>query len=87
MEAQVDLTAFYHQKIDYLEAELHTSNKIRDMLEISSNKLKSEISTLAKVVKSSRLHFRELENCDFKSLNAQISQYEDKVAALKVSES
>ena len=42
-ESQLDLTAFYHQKIEYLETELNTSQKIREMLEKSNMALKNEI--------------------------------------------
>ena len=87
LEAQVDLTTFYHQKIDYLEAELVTSAKIRDMLEKNNLKLKEEIKTVSKVIKTSRMHFKELENCDYEALTGQIEKYEEKVAELKVSES
>ena len=87
LETQHDLTQYYHNKIDFLETELTTSTKIREMLDKSNAKLKSEIETLAKIVKTGRLHFKELENCDFDALNKQVSKYESQVAALKVSES
>ena len=57
------------------------------MLEKSNTSLKSEIQVLAKVIKSSRLHFKELETCDFEALNKQMAKYESQIAALKVSES
>jgi len=51
-----------------LETELKTSNTIREILEKNNHKLKKEIETLAKIIKTSRNHFKELEKCDLEAL-------------------
>ena len=70
-----------------IETELKTSNTIREMLTKNNKKLKGEIGTLAKVIKTSRNHFKELEKCDLDALTQQINKYESKIAELKISES
>ena len=69
-EKVLDLTNYYSKQIDYLVAEVETSHKIRDILRLNNDKLKSEIETLAKVVKTSRNHFQRIELCDFDNLKA-----------------
>lgn len=87
MESQLDLTEFYNKKIEFLQTELKTSAAIREIQDKNNTKLKSEIATLAKIVKTSRHHYKELEKCDLEALNKQLEKYETQVAALKVSES
>lgn len=67
-EEKLDLTNYYNNQIEYLQAELKTSHTIRGILDKNNNKLKSEIETLAKIVKTSRNHFKELELTDFEGL-------------------
>ena len=83
----MDITDFYTKQIEFLQAELKTSNNIRDILTRNNEKLKKEIETLAKVVRTSRNHFKELEKCDLDALNAQLNKYESKIAELQMSES
>ena len=83
----MDITEHYTKQIDFLTAELTTSKKIREMMQINNDKLKKEIETLAKIVKTSRNHFKELEKCDLEALSAQVEKYESKIAMLQVSES
>lgn len=87
LESQLDLTTFYNQKIEFLQQELTTSENIREKLSQQNVKMKDEIKTLAKVIKTSRLHFKELETCDYEELNRQVAKYESQLAALKVSDS
>ena len=75
-ESNLDLTKFYHQKIDYLQTELTLAQKIRGILESNVEKLKGEITTLARIVRTGRQHFKELEKTDFDSLNQQVAKYE-----------
>lgn len=70
MEEKMDLTRFYTKQIDYMEAELKTSHNIREILNKNNDRLKSEIESLAKIVRTSRHHFKELEVCDFDNLQA-----------------
>ena len=49
--------------------------------------LKTEIETLAKIIRTSRNHFKNLEQCNFESLDQQIKKYESQIAKLMVSES
>lgn len=86
-EEKLDLTQFYTKKIELLEAELKTSCQIRDILEKNTTKLKGEIETLAKIIRTSRNHFKELETSNFDALDAQVKRYESKIAELKLSES
>ena len=87
VESQLGLTVFYNKKIDFLETELATSIAVRQIQEKNIGKLKGEIETLAKIVKTSRRHFKELEKADFDALQHQLEKYEAQVAELKTSES
>ena len=78
----MDITDFYTKQIDYIQAELKTSNMIRDVQTKNIDKLKKEIETLAKIVKTSRNHFKELEKCDLEALGKQVDKYESKIAML-----
>lgn len=86
-EEKLEITDFYTKQIDFLSAELNTSKKIREILQKNNDKLKQEIQTLAKIVRTSRNHFKELEKCDLEALNAQLKKYESKIAKLQASES
>lgn len=68
MEEKMELTAYYTKQIDFLQAELNTSHKIREILTKNNTRLKGEIDTLAKIIRTSRNHFKELEVCDFDGL-------------------
>ena len=57
------------------------------MVEKHNESLKAEIETLAKVVRTSRNHFKELEKVDFENLQNQLKKYESKIEKLKISES
>ena len=86
-EEKMDITDFYTKQIDFLQTELKTSKQIREILDGNNAKLKTEIETLAKIVKTSRNHFKELEKCDLDALNAQMEKNEAKIAKLQMSES
>ena len=68
-EEKMDLTKYYNDQIRLLESEIKTSHSIRDILTNNNKMLKSEIETLAKVIKTSRNHFKNLETCNLESLN------------------
>ena len=86
-EEKLDITEFYTKQIDMLETELKTQKQIRKMVEKHNENLKAEIETLAKVVRTSRNHFKELEKVDFENLQNQLKKYESKIEKLKISES
>ena len=67
--ANIDITSFYNKKIEFLKEEINLSNKIRGVLEQNIEKLKGEIVTLTKIVRTGRNHFKELETCDYESLH------------------
>ena len=86
-EEKMDLTKYYNDQIRLLESEIKTSHSIRDILTNNNKMLKTEIETLAKVIKTSRNHFKNLEQCNFESLNEQLKKYEGQIAKLMISES
>ena len=86
-EEKMDLTKYYNDQIRLLHSEIKTSHSIRDILTNNNKMLKSEIETLAKIIKTSRNHFKNLEQCNFESLNEQLKKYEGEIARLMVSES
>ena len=70
-----------------MQTELKTSHEIRDIFRKNNDRLKNEVETLAKIVRTSRNHFKELEVCDFDGLTAQLQKYEKKIKELQLSES
>ena len=66
----MDLTKFYTKQLDFMQTELKTSHEIRDIFRKNNDRLKNEVETLAKIVRTSRNHFKELEVCDFDGLTA-----------------
>ena len=83
----MDLTKYYNDQIRLLHSEIKTSHSIRDILTNNNKMLKSEIETLAKIIKTSRNHFKNLETCNLDSLNQQLKKYEGQIAKLMISES
>ena len=44
--------------------------------------VQDEIKVLSKIVKSNRIHFKEIEKADFATLQKQLEEYEKKVEVM-----
>lgn len=66
-----------------IKLELHAGSTAQNIMLEQKRKLMEEIRVLAKIVKSNRSHFKEIEKADYATLEKQLEQYEKKVESIQ----
>lgn len=82
----MDQARFYMEKIEFQKSQLRTDVEIQDKLIARNQQLMTEVRTLQKIVKTGRLHFKELEKADFNELQTQMNKFDEIVKKMNVTE-
>lgn len=81
-EDKLETSKHYMDQMALIKSEIEVGLEVKNQLLNKNRKLYEELTTLSKVIKSNRAHFKEIEKADFVTLEKQLAEYEAKMVKL-----